>query len=746
MDPHDFVAPVRVLLIFCLCLTVFSNLWSALPLTVYQSRDIQRAFAVLSGSFFSYGPELSGGGFLPGGFYYYLLSLPLLLSLGWASVWWEMLILASAALVCTFRNLVRITSSSYGYLMLALFIFSRNFMASINVFMNPSFLPLFIVLISWSSIKVFVEEIPAKRQEKHWYYVSLLTGLGLQLHFTMIFIWAALLALYFFSRHLRLRSLPTRVFLKGSGLFLLTLVPYGIWTVARHSGVHYGPSAKNFGGVETEASVFLFRQLLLEMKAQSVSQMVSRMSELFFIPQIACLGLSSWFTLKFFPPGAPLVSRPSLRGHVSVLGILLFATLFPSIYPLLGELNLRYTLPFCTIYPVFFVCVLFCCDQKFGLNRSVERNTIAALLYLLYTAYEAGHRTLALAPATYSLTNYLLVFLTTLTLIGLSRFRKDISLPLLILSSILGLSLVLLKQGIFTTRYLGLPERPTIDEMRLIGSTIRQQTGWNYEEARRHIFYVNKDYDIDFQLIESFEEPVRGNLRGNIDGYFVGLIKPGQTIDRGNLLPWLRSNRLAQTVVEAIESGALRLHAPEIFKRVVIISYDFPSVSSRIDFLHNHGFPYDYRDDFKFRSGMAASRNDCPGKPSWCSIHIQLTERTEKTGDQILRVEVTGVPISQPSEWIVPDWTSGLIDPKILIACGSSRHSLVLAKSLGFSYDNGLWTQNHSLLAPLSLTFPNPCRKARIDSATFVFEDAKIASVGKYFRLGKQELVLSRLP
>src|SRR6185312_10215696 len=50
---------------------------------IFQERDLARAQQWVAGKPIFFGPELSGGGHLPGPFYYALLYLPLALGWGW---------------------------------------------------------------------------------------------------------------------------------------------------------------------------------------------------------------------------------------------------------------------------------------------------------------------------------------------------------------------------------------------------------------------------------------------------------------------------------------------------------------------------------------------------------------------------------------------------------------------------------------------------------------------------------------
>src|SRR5437763_652159 len=87
------------ILLFVMALCYFSNFYRFHNFSIYQARDIQRALDLLNGHWIWYGPDLSGGGTLPGPFYYWLLALPLLIFGNWESLIWLNLTLASAAAV-----------------------------------------------------------------------------------------------------------------------------------------------------------------------------------------------------------------------------------------------------------------------------------------------------------------------------------------------------------------------------------------------------------------------------------------------------------------------------------------------------------------------------------------------------------------------------------------------------------------------------------------------------------------------
>ena len=71
---------------------LFQPLWATARFTDFQARDLSRAEALLRGAWIFYGPVTTGGGNLPGGFYYSILALPLAMGLGWQGAFWLMIL------------------------------------------------------------------------------------------------------------------------------------------------------------------------------------------------------------------------------------------------------------------------------------------------------------------------------------------------------------------------------------------------------------------------------------------------------------------------------------------------------------------------------------------------------------------------------------------------------------------------------------------------------------------------------
>mgnify|MGYP001602885281 FL=1 len=138
---------------------------------IYQARDLDRAAGLLNGHFIWYGPELSGGGHLPGPFYYWLLAIPLALGRSWASALTFNCMLSAAAATALFDVFERRVSSFAGLLAYVLFLNSIVIVATAHAFWNPSFLFLFQVLIVaalWSDQALSRFRLAAARPAPRW--------------------------------------------------------------------------------------------------------------------------------------------------------------------------------------------------------------------------------------------------------------------------------------------------------------------------------------------------------------------------------------------------------------------------------------------------------------------------------------------------------------------------------------------------------------------------------------------------
>jgi hypothetical protein len=205
------------LLAFVLFLGFFDSTWPS----IFQARDFRRTEELLRGHPIFFGPEQTGGGNLPGGFYYLLLAAPLALG-GWEAAWCWMVLLAalSAAVLWIFAR--KNFGLSCAVLVLAIYVSSPMLGATIRIFFNPSFVPLFVSL----TLVAFAHSFTEKRIQGAWIAACFLLGLAAQLHSSAHFLLLGGLLLQGMAPRLGLKRVPRRELWLGLAAFLLPLLPY----------------------------------------------------------------------------------------------------------------------------------------------------------------------------------------------------------------------------------------------------------------------------------------------------------------------------------------------------------------------------------------------------------------------------------------------------------------------------------------------------------------------------------------
>ena len=122
---------------------------------LFQNRDIERARLVANGSLILWGPEVTGGGKLPGALYYWLLAIPLKFGGEWRSTWYLLAALWGIAFAVAFAFLEKVLDWKSAFLAVVIFLPSSAYLAFVNSSMAPAFiLPAIVgLLVAYSSIE-----------------------------------------------------------------------------------------------------------------------------------------------------------------------------------------------------------------------------------------------------------------------------------------------------------------------------------------------------------------------------------------------------------------------------------------------------------------------------------------------------------------------------------------------------------------------------------------------------------------
>lgn len=339
---------------------------SLLAPNTYQSRDIRRAIDLyMNHRVVWHGPELSGGGFLPGPFYYFLIGLPYWLTENLLSIYWFEYALISFGLAGMWVFMKRKYAWQPAGVFYILFLFSPYFKQQLLDFMNPSFQFLF----------SFIALICFLQKDKWWKVVvgSLAVGLAIQIHYTSaVLIFAFLLSVIFdgeFSVRKKIQYILTLI-------FCLVLVS---------SGYIYFISSANHQA-DTDSSVYLslmkiiagFGKFATHLRAAQVYDFIRVVLEDFYV--IPSLVLAFLYLKKNR-------NERVFLGCVLVCGLALLARL------LLTFGISRYAIPFFTVSLFIFSVYLF------QIKKAAIRKLLLAgcALYAIYNFNAAGSPTMAAA-------------------------------------------------------------------------------------------------------------------------------------------------------------------------------------------------------------------------------------------------------------------------------------------------------------------------------------------------------------
>ena len=717
---------------------LFQPLWAAARFTDFQARDLSRAQELLRGVWIFYGPETTGGGNLPGGFYYAILALPLALGLGWQGAFWLMIlgISISAAMIWHFfRNRFSRTVA----LASAAFLFSSNmYLRALKSFQNPSFVPVFATL----SIILLVQTFTADRRSKSkWLLACLLMALGIQLHFTMIALFLTAIILQIFSKQLRLYALPVKDFLLGVAVYCLTLSPHFIWALAKRAGVHFGAETAVAVGSGSNSIPLLFKYVIKGFQRYPAQRSLLKFAEMFLIPEwlifFAIIGLSWLISRKKFKMPLSSSSAKIWSPELSIAAIATAISFLPAIGGIALDWNVRYTLVF-TINLTFFFGFLFAQTREFLAKTDIwifATAVVAAIAVSIGESYTELQEAFGLYP------HVILFVVIAAFLIDLIRRKRYFSRNLFLFyasGTLLGYAL-LLHTGLVSLAISRVEHELTINESSLLSSAMNEATGWNYAQARHHLFYVGVDPGHSFAWMEAFRKPAENKTR-KADGFIIAM---GASAKNGDFVSWLEMQGIESSLLDFVRTGEVKLLEPQMHGRVLLQPYVFRDSFRSEDFLQNIGEPYapSSFDDLK-RPDLETFEfrfNEHPQKIRDFENFVRVQRIQQNPKQWLIQVSLHGLSLSQPTEWTVPDWVESLSQPGLEITCAEKTETLSLAHSIGFRYEGTQWLPNHVLLAPFLRTWTDPCNGAAITGISFMFESAEISGSGKRLFLPGQK-------
>ena len=722
---------------------------------VFQIRDLQRATDLITGQLIFYGPEVTGGGNLPGPFYYFLLAAALAVKAHWTSAWFLLLLLVSVSLACGWRLFRTQISLVSALLWLGLFSLSAYSLRIMLSFLNVSYLLPFAVLIF---ICIYRTYDTTNENDRRKYFLAnhLLLGLAVQLHLSILSLWIALLFLHLFARPLRLNKVDRKTFSWGLVFFITPCLPYITWLILSKFGIEVGQGIPSIGSTERAVSS------LALVAGYTQSFTLSTILQTILVRTLETVPLPI-FVLAFLlhqwrkDSAAESTFNPALRA----LTVCLLVSVVPFAYWFFATIGQRYGIPF--FVGACFLTILLHHDLAKHPTLLSKYNNLCFWGLMALLIFLGARFPQEISPAFFLKTALLIGLPTTALYLGrktIPQLKGATIISLVLTLAIFKTQMVVAKAGDWNPNPILLPR---LSHWRLIWTTIYSQTGWSYQEAIRRIYFLNHHLEQDASIgyAEAVKDLSPPKNATPPDGYFVTISENYQKIKTRHLVDWLLDQNIQHDVRAALERGDIELGG-WIGAGITIVPYYVKNTALVPQHFHNYGLGYAADPDEDLLDGateagqaLALSKekfifkwNECPSKQSLCATGSLVSLGKDQSQRTTIEVKSFGRTISQISPWINPDWTQAWINPFIEVECGPLKERLLLASSIGYRRENAsvpnvllLWG-NNSFIGPHTRTYSPPCTSA-ITAITVGRESSSVETLYSVKALSGKSLRLS---
>ena len=700
---------------------------------IFQERDIARAQELLSGSLIFFGPELTGGGNLPGPFYYFLLSPPLLLGLGWMGTWYWMFLLFSLGGVLGWYFFRSKFDTLTAFLWLVMYSLIRPTTHLLQIFVNPSFAILFIVLINIFILKAYSDNSVNKRN-RSFIIACLFVGLSIQMHYSSVPYIFALLAIQIFAEKIKVTAISKTAALAGLAVFGFTWIPYLFWLTLRNFGIELGQPLP-YGGSATNAVPSLLAHFTTSLGAEPLDQLIlTNLKKIFVVMPLIFITFAA-LKLNFFSKKVEIPesagSAIDHKGLINILKICLLFTFIPISFYFFVPQGSRYGAPF-AISLCFLAVTLF--------NKIVTESRQLKYFNLIGAFTLVGIFGLTVFLDTdirkFDYERLLIVFFSLLLIIFFQRNKiKKNKLAIatgFLIAGCLSILQVPIQNKVYSEMHAE-TNMPRFRHWQRIWSTIYNETGWSYAEAFERVYFVNHQREqatkSSYQIFAQNRISKTTEASGVADGYFVSINKPGKI----ETLQWLLAQPIQEDIRIGLMNGDIVVGNNKVQNNMLIAPYYVVNKEALPHIFHNAGWGYaklPEEDLFrKIREPIGAQKvaensflfkwNECPGNHRYCDTGMLIDISYEPKNILKITARVLGLPLSQSSKWISPAWTQVWFEPYFEIKCGATVTSTKLASSIGYNqkylgYDRTYKypMANNSLLAPFVKTISVRCNEA----------------------------------
>lgn len=703
--------------------------WKGATFFSFQTRDLERARQVAQGALIFWGPEATGGGNLPGGLYYWMMAPALSLAGSWKGAWYAIAAIWAIARVLFFVFVRRAAGLAPALLAFVIFLPLPLLMN----FLNVSVAPLFAVAALGSLCAAFVSVLPRTRA-RAWALACFSIGWGIQLHFSLIILLVAGALMQVLAPALRFRRLGARAFLGGLAVFGAPLAPYLIWAACDRMGFRFGEPAPAYSGSASAAIPSLltlasdFRETLI------FSEILAK--TIFLVPLPLVAAIAAIAALRAAPSAATDanrgVARPRMENKLRRALFFCAAISFvPAVYFFLRPNGMRYTIPFTAALVALTALAHLRATRAEKVARIYAILCAAALVPILWLLRGELDSGLALRTMGAALVASAIVLLA-------GRRDSMKAEAWAILAFVAAGSLVSFQTTLGRSNR-GIPKLwvPTVRQLTILSNRIHARTGWDFEAARRRLFFV--DGQIELTPKEIYEEVVRerraqpdfaeGLMQGGEapDGFIITTAMPEREVPSGPdfFKEWILSQPLQADLARGLKDGGIELGRAFREGSLTMAPYWVHDSEHYPRHFQNVGYPYEKFPGDRVLEGLTAptgSRrldaaqilffwNDCAGP--WCTTGAKVG--FDREGDKLrLHIEILGAPLEQTSEWTGPGWGQAWIAPYLKLRCGGRDKTVALLDSVGINYRigtkiSGMYEYYNSILAPVERTTVVPC-------------------------------------
>ncbi len=693
--------------------------------TVFLERDLDRASELLNGHFIFFGPEVTGGGNLPGPFFYFLLTPPLFLGLGFLGGYYWMCFLVSLGGVLGWYFFRAKFDSLTGFLWLIMYTMLFTVQSLMSKYLNPSFSPLFIILVLICMINAFVGKNDSKRG-RSFVLACFFVGLAIQTHYSTLAFIFSLILLQVFSKRLKIPAVSKRYFFLGLAAFGLTIFPYFVWVSLKYFGIEVG-QPNPYDGVATNSIPSLVDHFRVTWDVPFRNFLLLGFKKILTAVPISILAVFVLVNLlkkqKSVPSFNDFESENS--SVLRILNLSLFLTFIPFSFYFFVPQGHRYGAPF-AITMLFFVCFQWrTITEVLSKLKLYNVLCVAALLISLIVCNAWINEFRISANGQYTICLGLIFLVVLFQLKEKFENRKTI-----LISFVLTCFLTMIGNFIqvMTYRYLHQEANtPRYEIWNNILPQIYQETGWSYTEAMNRIYFINIYREQSFRSVYEQITSKKIEFSPNApDGFFIGISKPKNR----KTLDWILEQPIAQDIKEGLLSGNILIGEHKqglnaFFAPFTIVNKNlFTSNFHNVSWGYNHLNEEKLLRDFDQKIGVKKITdnqylfkwNECQQTNYYCDTAVILKINRQPPGLLSFEVEVVGLALSQNTKWINPLWTQAWIAPYVEVKCGKEFKKLKIAHSIGYNRRNLLYdvhfkypTSNNSLLAPFKRNFEVPC-------------------------------------